>query len=245
MENQNSVFTRRQVLTRLGSGLLVSALSAEAFAEELQKTPWATEGPYYPYNRLPLDRDNDLVIVGKSLTPAVGTITQLSGRVLTATGAPIRNAVVEIWQTDGRGVYLASRDRDGGYDGNFQGWGRFETDSTGAYRFRTIRPVVYPGRSAPHVHLKITAKGYSPFTTQLFIKGHPGNARDSVYGQLGSAADKAAVTKVFAPVEGSEIGEQFVSFDIVMGATPHEGGGRGGPGGFGGPPPPPRGRRYF
>ena len=242
---RNNVFTRRQVLTRLGSGLLVSALSAEAFAEELQKTPWATEGPYYPYNQLPLDRDNDLVIVGKSLTPAVGTITQLSGRILDAKGNPIKNAAIEIWQTDGKGVYLASRGQDGGYDSNFQGLGRFETDSTGAYRFRTIRPVVYPGRSAPHVHVKISTKGYSPFTTQLFIKGHPGNARDNVYGQLGSAAEKAAVTKVFTPIAGSKIGEQSVKFDIVMGATPHEGGGRGGPGGFGGPPPPPRGRRYF
>ena len=236
----NNVFTRRQALTRLGSGLLVSALSAEAFADELHKTPWATEGPYYPYNQLPLDRDNDLLIVGKSITPAVGTIAHLSGRILTPTGAPIQSAVIEIWQTDGRGVYLASRDRDGGCDVNFQGWGRFETASDGTYRFRTIRPVVYPGRSAPHVHLKISAKGYSPFTTQLFIQGHPGNARDNVYGQLGSAADRAAVTKVFAPVEGSTIGEQAVRFDIVMGATPREGGRR--DGGFGGPP---RGRRYF
>ena len=260
MQQNHHHWTRRELLTRLGSGLIVSTLSAEAFAAALHQTPWTTEGPYYPYNRLPLDRDNDLVIVGKSLTPAVGTITHLAGRILDAKGNALKNAVIEIWQTDGNGVYLASRGQDGGFDKNFQGYGRFETDSTGAYRFRTVKPTVYPGRSAPHIHVKIAAKGKSPFTTQLFVQGHPGNARDNVYGQI-APADRDAVTKVFAPVAGSKIGEVAARFDIVLGATPQEDGHdrfRGGrppgppPGGFGGPPPddfgdfggpPPPGRR--
>lgn len=238
---------RRRFLTQLTSGLVVSTLSADAFADELQATPWATEGPFYPYNKLPLDKDNDLVIVGKSLTPAVGTITHLAGKVLDLRGSPLANAVIEIWQTDGKGVYLAQADQ--GYaDKNFQGWGRFETNAKGEYRFRTVKPVPYPGRTSPHVHLKITAKGKQPFTTQLFIKGHPGNARDNVYGQLRSPQAQALVTKDFVPVEGSKIGEVAVNFDIVLGATPQEGE-RGGFGPGGGPPPPPPGgfggRRRF
>ena len=67
------------------------------FAEELARTPAMTEGPFYP-DRLPLDTDNDLVIIGNSTTPAVGEITHLSGRVLSPNGSPLNNLVVEIWQ---------------------------------------------------------------------------------------------------------------------------------------------------
>src|SRR5713226_2611532 len=72
------------------------------FAEELSrvKTPAQTEGPFYP-NKLPLDTDNDLLIVNDSITPAVGEVTHLSGKVLDGKGNPVRNALVEIWQCDG------------------------------------------------------------------------------------------------------------------------------------------------
>jgi protocatechuate 3,4-dioxygenase, beta subunit len=83
------------------------------FAEQLTLTPRQTEGPFYP-DRLPLDTDNDLIIVGNSVTPAIGVVTHLSGRILTAAGSPIRNAVVEIWQVDSNGVYLHSSPREGG-----------------------------------------------------------------------------------------------------------------------------------
>src|SRR5881275_270239 len=80
-----------------------------AFAEELLRTPAQTEGPFYP-DKLPLDTDNDLIVVNDNLTPAVGEITHLSGRILDSRGDPIRNALVEIWQTDHNGVYLHSQD---------------------------------------------------------------------------------------------------------------------------------------
>src|SRR3954463_950377 len=80
-----------------------------AFAEELVRTPPQTEGPFYP-DRLPLDTDNDLLIVNDNITPAVGEITHLSGRILDARGNPVRNALVEIWQVDARAVYLHTAD---------------------------------------------------------------------------------------------------------------------------------------
>nr|WP_309697136.1 hypothetical protein [Armatimonas sp.] len=233
---KNNLLSRRHLL-QLTSGLFVSTLSAQAFADELAATPWMTEGPFYPYNRIPLDKDNDLVIVGKSLTPAIGTIAHLTGRILDAKGNPIKNATIELWQTDSNGVYLA-QGSNGYEDKNFQGYGKFETDSTGVYRFRTVKPVVYPGRSAPHVHMRVSVKGKQALTTQLFIKGHPGNVRDNVFGQLRSAKEQALVAREFAIVNGSKIGEQTASFDIVLGATPQEGE-RGGFRPGGGPPPPP------
>jgi protocatechuate 3,4-dioxygenase beta subunit len=223
----------------MASGLIVSTLTPQAFADELAHTPWMTEGPFYPYNRLPLDKDNDLVIVGKGLTAAIGTITHLSGRILDAKGNPVKNATVEIWQTDAKGVYLA-QGSVGYEDKNFQGWGQFETASDGAYRFRTVKPIVYPGRSAPHIHMRVSVKGKQALTTQLFIKGHAGNARDNVFGQLRSSKEQAMVAREFARVAGSKIGELATTFDIILGATPQEGE-RGGFGPGGGPPPPPPG----
>src|SRR5262249_2646072 len=154
------------------------AVSPEVFAAELARTPRMTEGPFYP-PRLPLDTDNDLILINSSITPAVGEVTYLSGRVLSAAGVPIRNAVVEIWQCDARAIYLAQGPRAGRGDVNFQGFGRFTTGSTGEYSFRTIKPVPYPGRT-PHIHVKVKRGGRELLTTQLFINGHAGNRSDGI-----------------------------------------------------------------
>src|ERR1051325_2107156 len=123
---------RRRFLSRLA---LASALFPVpgAFAEQLLLTPKQTEGPFYP-DHLPLDTDNDLLIVNDSLTPAAGEVTWLSGRILDARGEPIRNALVEIWQCDAHGVYLHSGSNDAAKrDSHFQGFGRFLTGSPGQH----------------------------------------------------------------------------------------------------------------
>src|SRR5207248_6277793 len=106
MESTRRQFLTRSLLTAAAFGA-AGALPRWAFAEELIRTPRQTEGPFYP-DHLPLDTDNDLIIVNEALTPAVGEITHLTGRILDAKGDPIRNAVVEIWQADANGVYLHS-----------------------------------------------------------------------------------------------------------------------------------------
>ena len=79
------------------------------FAEQLALTPSRTEGPFYP-DKLPLDQDNDLIIVRNGITPAVGEITHLTGKVLTASGSPVKNVTIEIWQCDANQVYLHTGD---------------------------------------------------------------------------------------------------------------------------------------
>ena len=124
------------------------------FADELVRTPRQTEGPFYP-NKLPLDTDNDLLVINDGITPAVGEVTYLTGRILDAKGGPVRNALVEIWQVDNNGAYIHTEDPHGEkHDKNFQGFGRFLTGSTGEYYFRTIKPVLYTGRTR-HIHFKI------------------------------------------------------------------------------------------
>src|SRR5690349_355965 len=118
--NRSILVPGRRGFLRGTLGLGAAALfSPGVFAEELLRTPPQTEGPFYP-DRLPLDTDNDLLIINDAITPAVGEITHLSGRVLDAKGNPLRNAVVEIWQCDSNGVYLHSGDDHAEREKNFQ-----------------------------------------------------------------------------------------------------------------------------
>ncbi len=188
-------------------------------AELLTQTPSQTEGPFYP-DHLPLDTDNDLIIINDQLTPAVGEITHLSGRILDSRGEPLRNTLVEIWQADNNGAYLHTKTGNAEKrDKNFQGFGRFMTGSTGEYYFRTIKPVPYPGRT-PHIHFAIKMKGHEKWTTQCYIKGHPGNSKDGIYNSIKDPKQRDAVTIDFAPVKSSRAGELAAHFDVVMGFTP-------------------------
>jgi protocatechuate 3,4-dioxygenase beta subunit len=194
------------------------------FAAELAATPSRTEGPFYP-DRLPLDADNDLILVKDSTTPAVGEITHLSGRVLTASGTPVRDVTVEIWQCDAKEVYHLTRDADEKpeqLDKNFQGFGRFTTASKGEYRFRTIKPVPYPGRPAPHIHFKVKKGDRELLTSQINIAGHPGNDVDGVVRGGISVFDRELLMTEFRPIPGSKIGELAATFDVILGRTPDE-----------------------
>jgi len=214
---------RRLFLGGLAAGLAAFTVRG-AFAEELAKTPRRTEGPFYP-DALPLDTDNDLILVNDNLSPAVGEITHLTGRVLNASGTPIRNAVVEIWQCDANEVYLNTGDsqaKKDQQDKNFQGFGRFTTGSAGAYYFRTIKPVPYPGRPAPHIHVKVKKGGLELITTQINIAGHPGNAIDGVVNGGITTFEKELLMADFKPLANSKVGELTADFDIILGVTPDE-----------------------
>lgn len=207
---------RRGFLT-LG-GLLLT--TPGAFAQELARTPKQTEGPFYP-DKLPLDTDNDLLVINDSITPAVGTVTYLSGRILDRFGHPLRNATVEIWQCDANGVYVHSKDsvpKKDKQDKNYQGFGRFVTGSTGEYLFRTIKPVAYPGRT-PHIHMAIKRKGKKELITQCYIAGEPQNATDGVLKSL-TEAQRKLVQVAFEPLQGSKLGELRAHFDVVLDVTP-------------------------
>jgi protocatechuate 3,4-dioxygenase beta subunit len=218
--NMTDLLTRRQLLMA-GSLGAAAWLVPGVFADELMRTPAMTEGPFYP-DRLPLDADNDLVIVGNSTTPAVGEITHLTGRVLTQNGSGLNNLVVEIWQVDGNGVYLHSGSSNANRrDRNFQGFGRFTTNQRGEYRFRTVKPVPYPGR-CPHIHFKIKRGDRELLVTQLFITGHIGNPSDGIYRSVGGIVERELVTVDFRRVPNSRIVEYQANFDIVLGVTPVE-----------------------
>jgi len=206
---------RRRLLQ--GAGAVAATAALPAGAASLIATPPQSTGPFYPLS-LPLDADNDLVIVEGRPERAAGTILHLGGRVLDADGRPVRGVRVEIWQCDAFGVYHHPRDRRGPADANFQGFGATTANDEGAYRFRTIEPVPYPGRT-PHIHFRIAGPGFEPLTTQMYLADHPLNERDGLYRRLGDQA--RLVTALLEPAPDLEpaakSGAKRGLFDIVLG----------------------------
>lgn len=214
----NIIVTRRSFLRNTAWAAALFSTPG-LFAEQLTRTPAQTEGPFYP-NHLPLDTDNDLLVINEGVTPAVGDVTYVSGRILDSRGEPIRGALVEIWQCDKNGAYLHTGTSNADKrDKNFQGFGRFMTGSSGEYLFRTIKPVPYPGR-APHIHYKVKRAGKELLTTQCYIKGHAGNEKDGIWRNMKDEKQREAVTVDFAPLKGAKAGELAAKFDIVLGVTP-------------------------
>ncbi len=211
-------WTRRRLMQ---SALSVAALgaAAPARAARLVRTPRQTAGPFYP-DSFPLDSDNDLVQVEGREGRAQGTVAYLSGRVLDDQGRPVAGALVEIWQCDAHGRYHHPRDRGGrGQDPDFQGYGRTVAGDDGGYRFRTIKPVPYPGRT-PHIHFAVSGAGLRPLTTQMYVAGHPLNQRDFVLNSIRDPQARASVIVPFVAAPEMEPGAVSATFDIVLGRTP-------------------------
>ena len=186
---------RRRLLAGVGAMLAAPVFVRHALAQEnLRLTPRQTEGPFYPV-QLPADTDFDLLAQG-STRYTQGQATWLEGTVTDRAGRPLREAVVEIWQCDQQGHY--HHPGDGGQaDPAFQGFGRAVVGSNGEYRFRTIRPARYSGRT-PHIHVKVKLAQRELLTTQLYAEGDPGNERDFLWQRL-TLADRAAITVPFQP----------------------------------------------
>ena len=191
--------TRRGALARLAAPVAAVAMpwlatgrAAEAATPRL--TPAQTEGPFYPVD-LPVDTDFDLLRQGGT-EYLRGQPAWLDGSVLDPAGRPVKGAVVEIWQCDFDGHYRHPRDGNRA-DPRFQAFGRVAVDADGRYRFRTMRPVAYTGRT-PHIHVKVLLAKRTLLTTQLYVEGDPGNERDGLWRSLRDPLDRAALTVPFS-----------------------------------------------
>lgn len=191
--NNLELLARRHALAALGLASLATPL-AQAQTRDLAPTPAQTLGPFYPRSAAerPAQTDADLLTVDGERVLTKGTPLYLTGRVLTRGGEPLAQALVEIWQCDANAVY---HHPDGGAeeerDRYFQGYGQMRTGADGAFHFRTIEPVPYPGRT-PHIHVRVQSARHGTLATQLYLPEHPGNERDFLYRRL-SAAERAAV----------------------------------------------------
>jgi protocatechuate 3,4-dioxygenase beta subunit len=207
--------TRRRFLQ--GSTGLLAMHTVPVLATLRSLTTRQSAGPFYP-EELPLDDDNDLTHVAGQEQKALGQITDLDGRILDQNGRPLGDLRIEIWQCDFNGRYRHPRDSgDHPVDPAFQGIGHTISDQLGRYRFRTIRPVPYPGRT-PHIHVAVFPPGDEPFTSQLYVAGDPRNASDFLYQRVPEAY-RHLVTTEFKQSGAANI-DFTATWDIVMAVTP-------------------------
>jgi protocatechuate 3,4-dioxygenase beta subunit len=205
--------------------LLVASLAASAGAltfghrvaaqpRDVVRTPPQTLGPFYP-DTPPADHDNDLTRVKGAAGTAAGEVSFVSGAVFDVGGRPLAGVRVEIWQCDANERYHHPRDRAEGRDPNFQGYGTFVTDATGGYRFRTIKPVPYPGRT-PHIHYRLSGPQLAPFVTQMYIAGHPQNETDGLFRSISDRRQRDSLLAPFVRIAGTD--EWTAKFDLVVAA---------------------------
>lgn len=203
---------RRRLLAGALAGAALAGLPWRASAQARTPTPRQTAGPFYP-DQFPADGDNDLVQVKGQSGIARGEILLLAGTVMDVDGKPLAGARVEIWQCDAGGRYHHSRDSSNvAPDPNFQGWGQFVTAADGGYRFRTIRPVPYPGRT-PHVHFQVTGERIPRLVTQMYVQGEPDNLRDGLLNSLNPRDRAAVLVRLDKAPDGSALAGRF---DIVL-----------------------------
>lgn len=207
--------TRRHFLQ--GAAAFLASQSLPLHAGMLTATPRQSAGPFYPLTP-PLDDDNDLTQIRGEAQRALGQISDLGGRLLDRNGQPLAGMRIEIWQCDANGRYRHPRDPGrSAIDPNFQGFGHTVTDSEGRYRFRTIRPQPYPGRT-PHIHVAVLPANEEAFITQLYVADEPRNADDFLYQRV-PEAQRHLVTAAFTP-SGTVDAELAADWDIVLGITP-------------------------
>ena len=191
-------------------------LLAAATATAAPFTPRQSAGPFYPAD-LPLDDDNDLIHVAGESVVARGQAADVRGRLLDRNGKPLHGVRIEIWQCDANGRYRHPRDpgrRE--IDPGFQGFGHIVSDAQGRYRFLTIRPVPYPGRT-PHIHVAVYPRGERPFVTQLYVDGETRNADDFLYRRI-PVEQRPLVTAAFEPTTSGGV-ELSARWDIVIGTA--------------------------
>ena len=197
--NNRSTLERRLLV----AGLAGSVVLPLARARRHGRWPRRRRRPSAPSTRAarserPDETDADLLRVDGDRVLTKGIPVYFTGRVTDRRGNAVADAVVEIWQCDANAVY---HHPDGGAesrrDPNFQGYGIAKTDAGGAFHFRTIRPVAYPGRT-PHIHIRVQAGDGRVLATQLYLPDDPGNRTDFLFARLG-AEERAALTLRFGP----------------------------------------------
>jgi protocatechuate 3,4-dioxygenase beta subunit len=190
---------RRHLL--LGSA---AALALPALASQRRAIAPMTDGPFYPsraWREKWADQDADLTRVQTSsgVRVAQGEHLGLEALVADTKGRVIDGAEVEIWQCDTLQAYRhpSVPASPGSFDPGFQGFGATRSDKLGATRLRTIKPVAYPGRT-PHIHVKLRHASFGELTSQLFLAGDAGNARDFLWRHL-AAEDRAPLEMALQP----------------------------------------------
>ena len=222
--SQQEKMNRRQAI-KLGFGTAVTLLGSKLLAgdpakQDCQPTPPEQAGPFYPNKPQP-DRDLDLTVVHGAAERAEGEVIIVKGRILDEDCQPIAGVLVEIWQANKWGRYHHEADTNPAkVDPNFQGWGQMVTNANGEYRFKTIVPGPYPATPewtrAPHIHFKVSRRGYHELITQMYFDGHPLNKTDLLINAMAVPEVQKLIVKFYHPADEPEQDTKHGTFDIHL-----------------------------
>jgi len=218
-----SRINRRDTL-KLGVAAVVSLLSEAVISAgkplRLVQTPRQTEGPFYPLQDQ-ADKDANLHQIVGQQGEAAGDRIEVRGRVLDEGGLPVSGVLVEIWHANKWGRYDHPRDRNSApVDPNFQGWGQQLSGEDGSYSFQTIFPGIYPAgpgwNRPPHIHFKISRRGFHLLTTQMYFPKQELNAKDLLLQRLPAAEQALLIAKEEGVQQLNDGPVARYIFDIVL-----------------------------
>ncbi|NQZ58774.1 MAG: protocatechuate 3,4-dioxygenase [Lentisphaeraceae bacterium] len=194
----------------VGGAFGLSAFSLEAGLP----TPSQTAGPFYPL-RAQKDKDFDLTKIAGTKGVAKGKIIIIHGQVLDTNDQPIEDAIVDLWQANAAGRYRHPHDSNkAALDANFDGWAIVRSGKNGEFRFKTIFPGAYLASGSwtrpPHIHFKITKKGYVELVTQMYFSGNKLNDVDRL---IKRKSKKERAMMIAAKVDSKE---ETYRYNIVL-----------------------------
>lgn len=225
--NMKSVQNKRRQFLQLGLGATAGIL-ATGFGcnNENSQTPAANTsctttpeqdlGPFYPHVKNG-DGDVDLTTIQGKTGQAEGQVILVRGKVTDENCQPLEGALVEIWQANKLGRYSHEGDANNTIplDPNFEGWGEMATGKDGVYGFKTIKPGSYPVSDTdwrtPHIHFKISRRGYHEVVTQMYFEGEELNDADMVIADI---PEEERAQFILTP--GDEKGVPVFKFDLSL-----------------------------
>ena len=203
--------SRRSFVRKMGSGAIVGLASASVIANEtcsMFTTPKQPEGPFYPA-QLPVDTNADLTKIVGNNKVAVGKVVIVNGIVTDEHCVPVKGAIVEVWQACDSGRYNHPSDTSASkLDPNFQYYAQIKTNAKGEYSYKTIIPGEYAASGTwirpPHIHYKVSLRGYEELITQLYFKGNSNNQYDRILQSLNKDEQNEVVID-FKPLPNSKV----------------------------------------
>lgn len=222
MATRNEI-TRRTIL-RAGlsavTGLAAAKLWAKPSLNTESVTPSQTAGPFFP-NKEQVDKDLDLTLIEGHSEHAGGQRIYITGQILDDYHRPISGALVDIWQANRHGRYHHEKDPNPApLDVNFQGWGQIKTDELGNYRFITIIPGAYPVSARwwrpPHIHFKVSKRGYHELTTQMYFAGNTLNTKDRLLLELAEPERSKLIVSFKEALPDQEPAAKYGHFDLIL-----------------------------
>lgn len=216
---------RRMIgLSTIGAGL-VAGHGAQAAQSILaspgptaRPTPPQNIGPFYPVVRVG-ENMADLTHVPNQAGRALGELIEIRGAIRTVAGAPVRGAVVLVWQANASGAYNHPGSAFGAVDPAFLGHAVLRTDRAGEFSLLTVRPGAYPDMPGtlrtPHIHFEVIGEE-ARLITQMYFPGERLNAADRLLRELEAGGGDPRSVIATTSAERGRDGAARLSWTILL-----------------------------